>query len=450
MSLVKRLRTFAAGLMLSAATISCVTTTPWQSIGTESNQIGAEKTVTRNIGTRELDTKIFAISNLFLDGETYKVKVTNSLERESYNIEGKRTVKKVEDIAVQKREEQRDFFNPILVSLGTAGGMYTGAQLSDQEGKLGGALLGGLVGFIGSGLLAGLFNIPPITTKTETRKLATGTRDVSSGERTEDKLLSDILAYADLAARNVKVGRVGSPANYLTDSDGILSWVYNDKDKTATRKGLENKLYDIPLVKEIKPETRERLRERLLAGISEGSETMTLETREQSTNPNLIIKNCTKIVRFDYFQLKDEAIYKVVQLFVEEEINSSLKTIEFIVKDDLTHVPIKGTSFEFSTDSPSKADLLGKYFTGGLKIYSERFIPIYLFGNEKLGSLSDTIKVLVYSPSNIFLEVTHPEYNFVFGDIAIKGDTKRTVYMVDKGSKVRLQNSEEVVGRIEE
>jgi len=448
MNLTKGLRTASLALMLSAATMSCMTTTPWRNIGVQSNQIGAEKTIIRNIGTSDIDTKNFSISDAYLEGEIYKTKVAQSLERKTYKIEGKNSVKRVENIALEQREEQTDLFNPIIVGLGTAGGVYAGGELGGEDGRLGGALLGGLVGFLGSAMFAGTLHISPITTKTETRKSSLGTKDVSSGERTEESLLSDVLVYKSQAARNVLFGFVGDSKNYKTNNDGIIEFGESSA-WFATKSRLEKRLYELPLVKEIKPETRGVLKERLLNSATEKPIEFNIETREQSSNPNLVIKNASKKLKLDGYELKDDAIYEVVHQFVDEEINPSVKIIKFNVKDDLTHVPIRGANFEFSTDAPSKSDLLGKYFTGRLKVYAERFIPDYLFGNGKLESLPNNPEFLVYSPSNIFLEVTHPEYNFVDGEIKINGNIQKTVYMIDKGSKVRLQNSEEVVGRIE-
>jgi hypothetical protein len=468
MNLMKKLRTPVLALMLSAASMGifngCATMGPWQEIRREERPTGVERTVTRNIGTKDIDTKTFEISDVYIEDDVYKTKITESLKRETYSLEEKVRVKKFNEIAIEQRKDEgagvaAGVALGILFGVGGAiGGGVLGKKIDEgineelginEEGdSFLPVLLWSILGGAG-GLSLGI-KLGESVNQTERRERNIGIKEESSREDVTETFLGQNLVYENIPA-SVKFGIVGKSPTYQI-WDGIISWTNTNPNLFTSRERLESKLDELPLVQEIKPETRELLRERLLESISEASETITIETREESSNPNLIIENCTKKLKFDYYQLKDEAIYNIVRQFVDEEINSSIKTLNFVVRDDLTHVLIRGSNFEFETDAPSKSELAEKYFTGRLKNYAENCILDYLNGSGIIKNLPEKVEFKVYSPSNIFLEVTHPEYNFVSGEIAIEKDrdTKRTIYMVDKGSKIRLQNSKESIGRIEE
>lgn len=399
MNLTKKLKPLAAGLMLSAASLGvfggCATTTPWERVRTDSRETGIEQTVTRDVGNQTIKRRGFEISDNYIEDEVYKTQITESLKNIVCSIEGKRTVKTYDEIVIEERKN-------------------------------------------------GLF-----PAKKERRENKIGTREKYSEEKFFADLVREEQIYSNQPGKEVKFGVAGKDALHQTDAGGVISWGISKPYVFVSREGLEKRLEELPLVKEIKPETRERLRERLLEAISSYSEQVTIETRESPAGDLEVIKNATKTLNFDYYTLREEDVYNVVRQFVDEEINPSIKTLKFNVREDLTHVPISGSNFEFTADSPSKADLLDKYFEGTLKIRAENFILDYLHGSPLLKNCSEKFELPVYSPSNIFLEVTHPEYNFVDGEIGIDGDMEKTVYMIDKGSKVRLQNAEESIGRIE-
>jgi len=458
MSLMKKLRTPVLALMLSAASMGifngCATMGPWQEVRREERPTGVERTVTRNIGTKDIDTKTFEISDVYIEDDVYKTKITESLKRETYSLEEKVKVRKVNEIAIeQRKDEGAGVALGILFGVGGAiGGGVLGKKIGEGISEEGDSflpvLLGGTLGGLG-GLAVGI-KLGESANQTERRERNMGIKEESSKEDVTETFLGQNLVYENIPA-SVKFGIVGKSPTYQI-WNGIISWTNENPNLFTSREGLESKLDELPLVQEIKPETRELLRERLLEAISEYTEELSIETREESSSPLEKVENCTKKLIFDYYQIKDNDILDVVNRFVDEEINSSIKTLNFVVRDDLTHVLIRGSNFEFETDAPSKSELAEKYFTGRLKNYAENCILDYLNGSGIIKNLPEKVEFKVYSPSNIFLEVTHPEYNFVSGEIAIEKDrdTKRTIYMVDKGSKIRLQNSEESIGRIEE
>ncbi len=451
MNLTKKLKPLAAGLMLSAASLGvvsgCATTTPWERVRTESRDTGIERTEKRDAGNRTIKKRYFEISDSYIEGDAYKTNITESLKDVICSVEGTRTVKTFDEIVIEERKnESKKAGMGVLLGIG---GFFVGAgiekMIDDARGE-DNNLLRVLAG--AAGAATGITIGTSFPAKRETRENKIGTREKSSEEKFFIDLVREEAVYSN-QGKKVEFGVVGKEAVYQTDAAGVIHWLKSKPYVFVSREGLEKKLEEIPLVKEIKPETRERLRERLLEAISSYNEQVTIETRESPADDLEVIKNATKTLNFDYYTLKEEDIYNVVRQFVDGEINPSIKTLKFNVREDLTHVPISGSNFEFTTDSPSKADLLDKYFEGTLKIRAENFILDYLHGSLLLRDCPERMELPVYSPSNIFLEVTHPEYNFVDGEIGIDGDMEKTVYMTDKGSKVRLQNAEENIGRIE-
>ena len=121
-----------------------------------------------------------------------------------------------------------------------------------------------------------------------------------------------------------------------------------------------------------------------------------------------------------------------------------------MVKDNVSHVPIDGSNFEFELTAPRKDDLAGRYFTRELKEYAQRYIRNYLEGNTMIGDCPSRVFFDIYAPSMIHVEVTNPDYNFVSGVIVMYDeDLEKKVYMVDKGSKIRVQDADDERGRIE-
>ena len=460
MSLMAKLRAPILGVMLGAAALGvsngCTTITPWRTVDTEQRQIEAEKTITEKASTKEMGTREFQISDPYIEGRDYVTKITESLEKSVYSLEKETTTMKVQDITTLQREQKTEVLGPILFGTltigGAAGGAVVGENLDKDGffGKIGGGIVGALVG----GLVGvWLGEKAPAFTRKETKKEEGFVRDIVLDEKTKETFLRTDSIYKDKLGANVIFGFQGysqsykSPTGIVRIQDRVIGlpipnyWF-------PTKKILEEKLLFLPLIQEIKPTTRETLKDRFLDASLEKIYEFVMETREQS-NSSTKVKNASKNLKMMGYELSDRAIYGVIEQFIDEKINSSIKTLSFNVRDDLTHVPIGGTRFEFQTDAPKKSELAERYFTGNLKGFAEEKIRDYITGTFTAESCPDMIDFMVYSPSNIFLEVTHPDYNFVSGEINIKGDTKKTIYMVDKGSKVRVQKTGESQGRIE-
>lgn len=443
---MKRLRVPILGLILSAAAMSCVTTSPWQTVRTEQRPTGIERTVIQDISSKKIKERSFNISEPYIENEIYKNKITESLDEATYTLQSEDIKKEVQKIAIEERYSKGKGFIPLLFTLGGGiAGITVERVTTPKEKNV--SLTGALIGMGIGGLVS--LAVPPQIRKTETRENNIGKEEIYDGGKNEEKFSGRKFVYSDKPAHKVKFGILGNSQVYSADYDGVISWQVR-LNEAVTREGLERKLYDIPIVQQIKSETRKVLREKLLDAISKDIREITIDTREKPANDLEQIKNCSKKFNLNYFELEDGAVYKIVSQFVNEEINPSIKSLKFKVKDDLTHVPIENSNFEFATKVPSKSELAGRYFTGELMDYAKRVIKDYLIGSSIAENCPGEVEFRVYSPSNLSLEVTNPDYNFVSGEITIKGDANKTIYMIDKGSKVRIAPQEESVGRIED
>ena len=161
------------------------------------------------------------------------------------------------------------------------------------------------------------------------------------------------------------------------------------------------------------------------------------------------VNNVSRTFVVNAHLLGDDSIYRIVDRFIEKHINQYIGTLAFDIKDITTRVPINGANFRTISASPSKADLASKYFTDNLMEYAQKRIRDYLHGEELQQNCPTTVAFPVYLPSKISLEVTHPDYLFVTGDVTVSQAAKRVIYMLDKGSKVRVENEKDSGGRIE-
>ena len=200
----------------------------------------------------------------------------------------------------------------------------------------------------------------------------------------------------------------------------------------------------------LKPNTLEHLMNDMIKGLSSKRIVLKVETKEKPLTNREEIINDSKLFEVRGYHLSDDTIYSAVKNFVDKEINSSIRNLEFSVKDAITYFPIDGTNFEIQTESPSKSNLAERYFKDKLKTYAERLIIDYLQGNVVIRNCPSELNFKVYTPSKINLTVVHPDYNFVKGEIsAEKGDLKKVVYMLDKGQKIRIESAGDEKGRIE-
>jgi hypothetical protein len=447
-----KIRDFAAWMMLTAAAGTalngCITTntTQWETARTETRR-GAVREVTESLGSRIARERTFEISDAYFDEEkqAYKTRITESLKEFSYDGKLKRNLRILEDIAVEQRKTEDGATVPLILALlGFGGGSVAGTFISPKNRELN-IILTALAGAGVFGLVGLLF--PPVTIGAETRAIKTGTREEYEGTgREEETLAEEKWLYRDKASESIRFGRKGDSNTYRI-RDGTLAYI-TEPNKAITKEKLEEKLYDIPLLQEILPDTRERLRQEFVNAIEEDTDELEIETRE----PQLVgwekVKNTSKVLRLVNYKLTNEAIYGILGKFIDKEVNSQIKTLNISVRDYLSHAPVENFSFEVMTDAPTKSKIAERYVTGSLIDFATDRIPDYFAGKKTLKNCTDTVSLKVFPSSRISFEVTNPKYNFAEGNIDVRGDMKEVVDMVEKGSKVRIQ-AEEDAGKAE-
>ncbi len=451
-------------LLLSASVLYGGCTTSWQTVRKDLEPTGIEKTTVSRTDYKEIQKRIFIINNPYFDID-YKVKIEESLKEESYEIDYLVTKKELEEVLVEKREVTPGwviigfplgglFLGAFLANLWLAGDLSGGEPSESEEGEKTAnlpAIIGGIIG-LGIGI-----QLASVSSNTEKKETKTGRIEYElSEENPQRKLLNDSLIYNNRPAKNINVSiSFGSKKGYMkTDDSGLIpigrktaeffgiSWT---PSKTYLKENME---YFNPLVQQIKPDTMKRIKPALNSLISARNLEFMLETIEKPSNSSEEIENDSKTVILQGYQLTDDAIYGVVKAFIDQEINSHIKTLTFTLKDAISHIPINHANLELKLEAPSKSYLAGKYFTGELKNNAEGFIHDYLDKPTKIEQASSTLTFSVYTPSKILVEAIHPDYYFISGEIIIEKDTKKTAYMVDKGTKVRVE-TEKGVGRIE-
>jgi hypothetical protein len=251
--------------------------------------------------------------------------------------------------------------------------------------------------------------------------------------------------YKDRQTSKIFFGIQGQSTTYQT-LDGIVR-IKEGLNEYFTKERLAKGLKEFPLMQQVKGNIRSKLEKSILEEIQLTDVKLTIETRETSSNPDELIMNGSRTAKIESYNLNDELIYSAVEQFIDKEINSKIKYLEFNVEDELTHVPIRNALFKFDVTAPSQSELAGMYFTEELQEYAERFISPYLTGKETI-ECDESINVPVYCPSRIKVEVVNPDYNFVLGDFEIKNAEQKTVRMVDKGQKVRVESTSGSLGSI--
>lgn len=455
---LKKIPKIPAILFLSASILfgGCAT----EPVRTEFRPIGIERTVTKSGGYEKIQKRIFNILNPYLENEIYKINIKESLKETDYRIIHVGKEKEFKEIEINEYFSPINLLAPALLGLvGTFVGSLFDSEENDseynndsEESVNEGALIGFLVG---AGLGLGIIANNPITT---TQEIATGRKKTEfSSVREQKEFLNDRLIYENEPARNIEVMITHNYKKGImkTDYSGLLFI----NEKTAEFFGISwspskevlkrNINYFNPLINQIKPNTLEKIKPELDKNISPRNLEFMLETIEKPSSALGEIENDSKKVLLKGYYLSDEAVYKVVREFVDSKINSRIKILELSVQDIITHVPIDGSNFKIETEAPSKSYLAGEFFTGKIKNYVESYIKNYITRDTLIENCDRIVRFNVYAPSRIFLEVTHPDYKFVSGEIFVNDNMKKIVYMLDKGTKIRVEEESKQGGRIE-
>jgi hypothetical protein len=449
MSLVKKIKDFGKILMLSAglalAATSC-TTGNWQYVRTDSHYLRTE-TSERIEGNKKVKEKRFNIGGVSVEDDTFLIKVTESLYEQNVAIKEITETKLYQDIIV----EQRDVTGYGYHSLLPVGGFIIG-EIIENSGNQGHISEDITLPLIGTGIgLAIAVCIPPITISTEKRENKGITKRDFPSSWNKEEPEKMIKIYESIPAKNISFGFTGNSKNLKTNGKGEMELTDNPEGNIyATKERLRGGLYEYPLIQNINPFIREEFIKRIAENSELKNYPVGLETREKSSNPDLEkIINDLKIVNVPVYSIEDRIIFSEVVNFVKKNINTELKNLELIVKDDVTRIPINNYNLEFQTDAPNKKELVERYFSGKLSDYAIDYVEDYLINKGILTNLNFKTNLKVYSPSNFIVELTHPSYNFLKGIIQINGETNKTAYMIDKGTKIVIGKDQSSVGRIE-
>ena len=466
MKLVEKLKEIPKIALLSAAVLSASVgcATPWETVGTEYRPTGIEReVVTGTTIEKEKELLAFEISEPYIEGKEYEVQITESLEEVNSQINTIGTEEEFRKFLILKRETGPNrlkvlpYMSGIIGGGGMIAGMIFGTEFAEPAGPI---LLGGLAGGLAGAATGALLTLcfPKSTTQTGKRRTNETIQRLSDSRTTERIPGENLVVYQNEPASgiSVKLSGEGKDKMYLTDNEGELN-VSQFVDllnpqyffRNYTDRELEKRFANIPLVQQIKPKTLESLMEDFMQVVSPKEVRLTASTEEESS-AEFGVENDSKTFNVKGVELTDEVIYDVVRQFVNEEINSQIKSLTFIVRDNVTRVPINGSNFEFELYAPRKEDLAGQYFTQDLRDYAQRCIRNYLEESIMIGDLPSKVFFDIYSPAMVRVEITNPDYHFVSGTILMEDENlEKEVYMVDKGSKIRVQDADNERGRIE-
>ncbi len=436
----------------------CSTTGSWESVKTDWKYVNSEKEDERLVNReclRFLEHNIGEISN-------NEIPIKKSLEEKVYYTKEETTRKNFEEIAVQERETSYGLSTGIVGGLGGAllGALLLspveGSESSDIEPGTIGSFLGALGGFrLG-------WEIGSNSGTTETRKVNTGKKAFKFDEDQEKILYSWKSIYENKPSENLDVtlSARGNKWDLKTNNYGKIP--LSDISKKleslnptyffdiSSKQDFFDHIDKIPYLREMRPETKDEFKETMFQSHRRFPETkipFSLSTEGEVINVEVKNdkRNFTCLGRY----LSDNLTMNFIKDLIDERVNSKINTLELAVKDSESHVNIDGSRIEIKSDAPSKSELAGQYFRGDLKNFAIDQIDDYLRGRETFtyNSIEETLPFRVYR-SGIELKIVHPDYNFVEGKFEVRKDTKKTAYMVEKGKKIRVEESEESKGII--
>lgn len=441
---------------IAAAGSGCATTTT--STRTESEPTGKQEIVITDTKYNKENTKQLEILKAYYDKEDgYKADVQETDTERTYKTEYKSKKEQFKEISVESITTER---GPVYIG-GLVGGAIAGGiigpkvfQTDDSIDAIVGSFLGA---FGGAGLAYLLF--PKETTQNRIPGDFSYTTSSLGNERKlfEEKQVykgaaRDISAILSAESKRKETRTSLEGEVYLSEFLESLSPYYFAN--FSSDKKVMQRFSQIPLIKEIKwPE--EQLFAELFPKLYQKKIDLKIETNEKSKNGETVVNDSgTYIIPLG--DIPKEAIYSWAENFVNDNIASKIRTVRLDIKDLLSRVPIEACSLEVKvlTQVPSKNDLVKNIFSGSLRNYTVNLIPDYIQEDVTFENVPSKFDISVYSPSTIFLEVTNPEYKFVDGEIEVPTDEegwsiKKIVYMVDKGSKLIIENGTEQAGRIE-
>lgn len=475
MGLKEKLKNFPKLLFLSAALslpfYGCTSVGEWYDVSKSYQPTGISSSTNRFNRNETTKEKTFHIAKPSLYDNIMHISVKESLKQVNSQLYDIGTESRYKEIVTQQRKTEDStpniFFGtgigiPLmgLSAIGIAISKNRPEEEMSNDERMGNGLIGigsVLTGLFGLWILYQGFFSKPVTT-IESREINNG-RDITKITNRETKriTLGETQIYNDQPAKNIKlIISHNSKTGYIKTNNqgftnlnlkGTLNY-FGISDLNLSETSLENSLERNTLFNQIRPKAREAIKQNLEFMISETDLNFRIETNEQSTSAEKI-NNDSRTFVIPTYSIPNDTIYRAVKQFVKEKINTRIKDVTFYVKDELTHIPLNDSTFTLNSDAPSKFSLADRYFTQSLKIYAEQNILNYVRGYKKRHTSQNSISFKIYTPSRLSVEVTHPNYDFVSDKLFITNDTPKTVYMVEQGSKIRVQSANREQGRIQ-
>ncbi len=226
------------------------------------------------------------------------------------------------------------------------------------------------------------------------------------------------------------------------DAQGILNLTIVDYSSNwyMDKKSALDNINNNNLFEDINPEYRSEFTALAKELIVPKTLTISLETNESSTEMIKVVNDRKKIEIEGYTYNKGH-LYKMVDKFVDREINRKIGDVKITLKDYDTHIEISGAKFEGYISRISKTDIAKRYFKGDLVDYAADQIGDFTVGIVKENFYSNgEISFKVYTPCEIEFEITHPDYNYANKTIKFDGAWQsKTIYMSELGKKVRVK-----------
>ena len=137
----------------------------------------------------------------------------------------------------------------------------------------------------------------------------------------------------------------------------------------------------------------------------------------------------------------ESALYSAMESFIDQRINSRIKTVVIETKDYDSHVALSSAKIEASIASPPADRLVRDYFKEPLMDWAIERVSYYERG-EVGKAFGDDGRVFftVYVPCDMQVKITHSKYHYVQESLHFGEDKlDKTIYMSELGQKMRVR-----------
>ena len=196
-----------------------------------------------------------------------------------------------------------------------------------------------------------------------------------------------------------------------------------------------------PTVREIRHRHRPAVLESILTNWESHAIVLSIEPRSTTA------AHGSDQIKLGGFRVAETQVRDAVGDFVAQQINGNIVEVIFRVLEAGTTIPVPDVEMRYRSLAPSKLQVAGRYFTGGLRREVEQGIGEYLRGEGSIAvPLSGTLTATALANSRLNVEFIQRSYRVVSGAIDITEDSQVTAHMVPTGVITGDANA----GRIEQ